>query len=125
MGKRIVVVDDDAPMLEFFTILLSEVEDYEVITCPSGKVAMDCVRTALPQVIILDAHLETVNTGWDVLDQLKADPLLAPIPVIVCTADPNDLQQHTALLQSSGSMGLPKPFEVDDLLGMLQKALES
>ncbi len=125
MGKGIVVIDDDAPMLEFLNILLSEVANYTVTLCHSAAAAVECVRAAHPQAIILDTHLETADAGWAVLRQLKADPILASIPVIVCSADPNDLQDHAALLQSSGSVSLPKPFEVDDLLGLLQASLGS
>jgi DNA-binding response OmpR family regulator len=46
-----------------------------------------------------------------------------PIPVIVCTAALRSLQDHEPLLRSYGVYSLPKPFDLDALLALVQAAL--
>lgn len=118
MRKHIVVIDDDEANLEFLRLLLSDA-GYEVTGCRSGASAVQCIRTTLPDAITLDARLETNEAGWDVLRQIKSDLQLKAIPVIVCTADHQSLAQHAPLLESTGAVGLPKPFDIDDLLSLL------
>ncbi len=123
--QQVVVVEDDESTLQFLTLVLTEVGGYRVITCRSGATAVDCVRTTQPQAVILDTHLETPDMGWQVLRELKADPRLAAIPVIVSSADARAIHEHAAVLRSTGSASLSKPFVVDDLLGLVQGLLGS
>jgi CheY-like chemotaxis protein len=116
--KRVVAIDDDPLMLELFRELLSD-EGYETVLCPSGADARHYVRVAAPAAIIIDLNTHRPNAGWAVLAALRAEAAVRDTPVIVCSADERDAQQHAADLGSHGGAILMKPFDVDTLLQLL------
>jgi CheY-like chemotaxis protein len=116
--KRVVAIDDDPLMLELFHELLSD-EGYETVLCPTSADARQCVRGAAPAAIIIDLNVHRPNGGWAVLAALRAEAAMCDTPVIVCSADERDAQQHAADLRSQGGAILMKPFNVDTLLGLL------
>jgi len=120
--KRIVAINDDTIFLELLRDLLSE-EGYDAHLCKEGAEAYQRVRGLDPDGIILDVRMESPETGWKVLELLKLDPRLTAKPVIVCSADQAQLQDRAAYLESKGCYVLPKPFDLDDLLGLLQQTV--
>lgn len=120
MAQMIVVIDRSQATRAFFSILLSEVENYVVVLCSTSGNAYQCVLDNRPDVIILDPYLETPQAGWAVLEQIKHDPLLLGIPVILCTADQSDIKAHAELLEHRGCVVVAKPFDVDDFLDVLR-----
>ncbi len=59
-------------------------EGFDVITATDGQEGLELARKFEPSVITLDVMMPKVD-GWDVLKELKADPALADIPVIMVT----------------------------------------
>jgi len=82
-GNRVLVVDDDHTARELMRRLLAR-EGFDVITAIDGQEGLDLARKFEPSVITLDVMMPKVD-GWDVLKELKADPALADIPVIMVT----------------------------------------
>jgi signal transduction histidine kinase/DNA-binding response OmpR family regulator len=82
-GNRVLVVDDDHTARELMRRLLAK-EGFDVITATDGQEGLDMARKFEPSVITLDVMMPKVD-GWDVLKELKADPSLADIPVIMVT----------------------------------------
>ncbi len=124
LPKCIVVIDDDRPVLSLFEDVLGDA-NYEVTACLSEATAYDCVRAVMPDAVILDIRMETSHSGWDVLDRIKGDPLLQMIPVLVCSANSSSLEEHGAVMQKTGTISLSKPFDLDDLLRLLDQALDT
>ena len=83
MAKIMVVEDEDniAIALDF---LLSR-EGHEHTRLASGAGALDAIREARPDVVLLDIMLPDVS-GYQILQDLRADPDLAGIRVLVMTA---------------------------------------
>jgi CheY-like chemotaxis protein len=79
----VLVVDDNAGALELMTRSLSR-EGFRVVGAASGEEGLRRAREVRPAAILLDVVLPGLS-GWDVLASLKADPELAPIPVIMTT----------------------------------------
>jgi CheY-like chemotaxis protein len=71
-------------------------------------------------LIILDLMLGRDLTGWAVLEILRADPLLAHIPVIMCPAAAPALRKCEGLRAVEA---VAKPFDVDHLLGVVDRLL--
>ncbi|BBD99924.1 diguanylate cyclase response regulator [Sphingobium amiense] len=97
MGKAtILIVDDDIANIEIMNAVLEE--DYEVCFATSGWQALDVARTAQPDLILLDVLMPGID-GFEVCRQLKADPLLADMPVIFTTGlgDTEDEMRGLAL----------------------------
>ena len=69
MGKRILVVDDEAQLIEMVTMRL-EASGYEVITAADGQEGLDKARQDKPDLIILDLMLPKLD-GYKVCRMLK------------------------------------------------------
>jgi two-component system, cell cycle response regulator len=82
-SPRLLLVDDDPATIQIMGRMLEEFPDQRFAT--SGEAALDIARTLSPDLILLDANMPGM-TGFDVCEVLKADPLLARIPVIFVTS---------------------------------------
>lgn len=85
MPRRILVVDDDPDMLRLLcSMAQQEWKDAQVMDAPTGREAIQ-MASQLPDVVLLDLLMPGLS-GVEVLDQLRANPVTAAIPVIVVTA---------------------------------------
>jgi CheY-like chemotaxis protein len=76
----ILVVDDNLDNLRLLATALSEVR-YQVRLAASGPLALQAVAEKLPDLILLDITMPEMN-GYQVCQQLKANPPTQDIPVI-------------------------------------------
>jgi CheY-like chemotaxis protein len=79
----VLVVDDDASARDLLERSLTR-EGFRVQVATGGAQAVELARALRPQVITLDVMMPGID-GWAVLTTLKADPLTAPIPVVMVT----------------------------------------
>jgi twitching motility two-component system response regulator PilH len=117
----IVVVEDDPPTLSMFRDMLVQA-GYHPILMSRAKDAHLTIRQAQPDLVILDLWLEERESGEQLLGLLSREPTLQQVPVIVCSAYSEALDQHTA---QRAAVVLRKPFVVDALLGALASCLGS
>ena len=105
---KILIVDDEPFNVDY---LEQELEDlhYDIITARDGREALHRVKQELPDLILLDIMMPVMD-GFAVLAQLKADPALRNIAVIVISAM-NDLENVIKGIKSGAEDYLPKPFE--------------
>jgi len=122
VAKRIVAINDDTTFLNLLRELLTE-EGYDTHLCKEGTDSYPQVRELNPDAIILDIRLENPDEGWQVLEILKLDPVLTTKPIIVCSADIPALQERSTFLKSKGCEILPKPFDLDDLLKLIEQLI--
>lgn len=83
-GKVILLVDDDLTLREMYDERL-KAEGFDIVQASDGQEALAKAREAKPNIILLDVMMPKIN-GFDVLRQLKDDPDLKEIPVIILTA---------------------------------------
>jgi CheY-like chemotaxis protein len=67
--------------------------------------------------------VESAVTGWELLELFKLDPRLSTLPFIVCSADVPALGERATYLKSKGCDVLAKPFDLDDLLAVVEKRI--
>ena len=79
----VLVIDDDPSACELMVRSLSK-EGFRVLTATEGVDGLRVAREAHPHVITLDVLMPGMD-GWSVLRELKADPKLSAIPVIMIT----------------------------------------
>ncbi len=120
MAKRIAVINDDTDFLTLLEELLAD-EGYEARAFREGKDSYKQVREYAPQGIVLDIRMESPETGWKVLELFKLDPALSTVPIIICSADMLQLQERAVYLKTKGCEVLPKPFDLNDLLTLLER----
>lgn len=118
---KILIVDDEPFNVDY---LEQELEDlnYLIMIASNGKEALDQVRGEKPDLILLDIMMPVMD-GFEVLEQLKVDPLLRNIPVIVISAM-NDLESVVKGIQLGAEDYLPKPFEPTLLHARISASLE-
>ena len=84
MPARILVVDDLATNAKLLEAKL-EREYFDVFTVASGEAALDFVRTQSPDIVLLDIMMPGMD-GFEVCRQMKAEPKIAHIPIVMVTA---------------------------------------
>ncbi|MDJ0573351.1 MAG: response regulator [Pleurocapsa sp. MO_192.B19] len=83
--KRILVIDDDEDIQDVARVALEVVGGWEVITASSGNEGLRLAAIEQLDVILLDVMMPDLD-GIATLEQLKANPVTQPIPVILLTA---------------------------------------
>jgi PAS domain S-box-containing protein len=114
-ARTVLVIDDDPEMREMMVRLLSR-EGVEVLVADGGEAGLILAREARPAVITLDVMMPDVD-GWSVLQQIKADPALQGIPVILVTL----LDDQGAGFALGAADYLPKPIDRERLVSTIQK----
>ena len=129
MEKRakILLVDDDPDFVEATKVVL-ESRPYEVITALSGEDGLKKAREEKPDLVLLDIIMPGVD-GFQVCQQLKKDPQLAEIPVIMITSF-SERYMETSLGISQGLSleaedFVDKPVAPAELLIRVEKWLKS
>jgi len=83
---RILVVDDDVDFQVIMRRML-EGEGYEVAIADDGDKALEIARqTGPPDMILLDVMMATTLEGVDVAREIKGDPALAHVPIIMISS---------------------------------------
>jgi CheY-like chemotaxis protein len=119
--KRILLVDDDHDFVEATTAVLESACDVDVAY--GGGEALIKARASRPDLILLDVIMPDED-GFAVCEELKADPALADVPVIMLTSLPDRLSptgEARGKLQAEGY--LEKPVKPAELLRRVDKFL--
>jgi CheY-like chemotaxis protein len=111
--KVLLVVEDNEAVIKAFRRYLAGY-DYQVVGTTTGAEAIQLAREVNPTTITLDVMMPTQD-GWEVLQDLKSDPMTRHIPVIICS-----VLEDPELARSLGaSVYLRKPVTQFDLLNAL------
>ena len=84
MGQKILVVEDNELNLRLFCDIL-RAHGYEADPVRDGRDAVDRARVFAPDLVVMDIQLPHIS-GLEIIEQLKADEALAPIPIMAVTA---------------------------------------
>lgn len=122
MAVHIMVINDTQEILELFRDLLTQ-EGYEVSLYSYGIHDMAEVERVAPDLIIIDYLIGDEQTGWQMLQKLKMTRPTASIPIIVCTAALHQVKEIEGWLTQKRITVVLKPFDVDDLLAAVRRAL--
>jgi signal transduction histidine kinase/CheY-like chemotaxis protein len=113
--NTVLVIDDDPSVQELMQRFLTR-EGFQVLGACSGADGLELARKYIPDVIVLDVMMPSVD-GWTVLTEIKADPQLADIPVVMVTMV-DDKNLGFAL---GAADYLLKPIDYDRLAELLHK----
>ncbi len=108
-GRRALVVEDDPAAADLLRLQL-EGAGFTVTCAANAAGALEQARAARPDLITLDLLLPD-SSGWSVLQQLRAEPGLESVPVVVVSILAEEM--HSCLLGAAHF--LPKPVLNDDL----------
>ncbi|MCY1017251.1 response regulator [Pyxidicoccus sp. MSG2] len=116
-GSTVLVVDDD-PLMQQLVAGQLEPAGFKVVGAEDGIAALKRARELKPQAILLDIHLPKLD-GWSVLSQLKGEPSLSGIPVILISVE----EQRARGFSLGACEYLVKPVEPERLVEVVQRSL--
>ena len=126
--KRVLVVEDE-PDVRLFLQTVLEDAGFQVLTAADGEIAWETIQREKPDFISLDLILPR-RSGRRLLQDLRSDPELSKIPVLLVTAHakdglgsegPEDVLNHF-ILEGPGRM-LEKPVKPEDLVRCVSETL--
>ena len=122
---RVTVVNDNP---EFLALVKDILEDdrYETTTIDGDLPdALDQVRGSRPDLLMIDLRMGSEGLhGWDIAQQVRAEPDFAGLPVLICSADVLALKELEDDLDDTRYVEtLTKPFSIDDLTGVIDGML--
>ena len=121
-SKYTVLIVDDIPVNIILLKTMLARTNVKILTAVNGQEALDIVRQLRPQVVLLDIQMPILN-GLEVLKEIKADPNLKDIAVIMVSAytSAEDIEQAMNL----GASGfIKKPVIMDILLSTVTAELD-
>lgn len=116
-GHRILVVDDEKRMVRFIRLNL-EYDGFQVIPAYNGKEALDQVRNALPDLILLDIMLPDID-GFQILRKIRE---FSSVPVIMLTAKGEE-DDRVRGLEGGADDYVTKPFSPRELVSRVRAVL--
>ncbi len=119
--KRILIIEDEPPMLANLRDTL-EMEGYQPLTAPNGRLGLAVARQELPDLVLCDVLMPELD-GHGVLEALRRDRATARIPLIFLTAKGERSDIRTGMNLGADDY-LIKPVRVDDLLDAIEARLE-
>ena len=115
MAKRILVVDDEANIVDILRFNLQR-EGYEVLAAYDGKDGLEKARTQSPDLILLDVMLPEMD-GFQVCEELRKTDRLTPIIMLTAREEERD---RVMGLELGADDDVVKPFSVRELLARVR-----
>jgi CheY-like chemotaxis protein len=130
-AKRVLVVDDEPDVVAYLEMLLKD-SGYETLTAADGTEALAKIRAERPDLVTLDISMPKAS-GTRFYKEVKTDPALAPIPVLIVTAVTGYGGDRYAYERFLGNRKLvpppegffPKPIDREAFLEAVAKLLAS
>jgi signal transduction histidine kinase/ActR/RegA family two-component response regulator len=110
---RVLYIEDNPANVELVARFLRSRPAMRLLSAISGRAGIECAIRDVPDIILLDLNLPDLH-GQEVLNELKADPATAAIPVVVLSADASRGVIHR-LLAGGAFAYLTKPIELAEL----------
>ena len=117
---KVLIVDDEPFNVDYLEQRLEDL-DYQIITAADGQEALDKIKSNQPDLILLDLMMPVLD-GFAVLSEVKADPGLRDIPVIIISAD-HDSKSIVRGIKQGADDYLTKPVNADLLVKKVKEFL--
>jgi DNA-binding response OmpR family regulator len=114
--KRVLVIDDDLPIRGMLAAALRQ-HGFQVLLAGDGAEGQRALTIHNPDVVLLDLAMPVVN-GWDFLQRLQETGHLGNVSIVVVSA--HVTVQPQALLQMGVAAILPKPFNLQELIELIE-----
>ena len=121
MSDKIMLVEDDQPILELMEILLARI-GYDPLIVPDVRKALEIVKNDPPALILLDVMMEPMD-GWEFLKKVREEFGNRDLPVILFTASPS-VDERLATMNDPRLGVLEKPVSLTDLKAGLGRFLK-
>ena len=119
--KKVLIVDDHSDVRRLLKLTLGR--DYDVLEAEDGQTALNIVRAAHPDLVVLDVMMPGRYDGLAVLDAIRASPETAGIRVVMVTARGQSSDYQDGIARGADAYFI-KPFSPLKLSNLIQELLE-
>jgi CheY-like chemotaxis protein len=112
----VLVVEDD-PTLRRVIEMVLEARGYEVAQARHGAAALECMAVSIPGVVVADLRMPVMD-GRELIENMRLDPRLQEIPVVLLTGNADGAQTAGA-----GAIVI-KPFDPEVLATTIERLTE-
>lgn len=120
--KKVLCVEDNAVNMILVERIV-EAEGHELIRAEDGPTALDILESDTPDIILLDINLPGID-GLELARRFKANPRLAPVPLIATTAQVL-VGDRERCLEAGCDDYLPKPLDIRKLRQLMRQYLDN
>lgn len=110
---------EDDPDVRWATVRVLQKAGYEVVEAATGEEGLAQVREQSPQLVLLDVNLPGID-GLEVCRRIKADPVLADIFVVHCSAAQTDETAVAAGLEAGADGYITRPLDARELVARVR-----
>lgn len=118
MQKRVLLIEDEPNIIEAIRFILTR-DGWQVASHSDGLSAIEAIRDVKPDVLVLDVMLPG-RSGYEILADIRGNPDLAVLKVLVLTAAGQGHQREAAE-RAGADMFLAKPFSNTEMLDAVRR----
>lgn len=120
--KKILIVDDRLEVRELVEVTL-RVKDYKIFQASSGEIALETVRTEIPDLVLMDIMMPGGMDGLEVTRIIKNDPATKDCTIIMLTAKGQKIDRERGF-EAGADDYFVKPFSPLELIQKVEEVLE-
>src|SRR3989338_9186423 len=120
--KKILVIDDERAITQLLKFALEKTGVYEIACENQAANALSAVRSARPDLLILDMNMPDTS-GGEVSALIQSDPSFRNLPIIFLTGNVSDEEVEQGLTVG-GHPAMAKPINMEKLLTCIEKSLK-
>ena len=118
MTRSIAIVEDETNIAMALTFMLRR-EGFQTGHIDDGKLAMDSLRAAPPDLVLLDVMLPHVS-GFEICQQIRLDPAFENTRVVLMTAAGGGMERRKGLALGADDF-VQKPFDIGELIEKVKR----
>jgi len=125
MENTVLIVDDEPHIRMLLEESLVELEDQgiKLLSAGNGREALALIEAHRPRLVLLDVMMPELS-GYEVCQQVRANPALAQVYILMLTAKGQEADRQRGL-EAGADDYATKPFDPDDMLARVQQVLAS
>lgn len=120
MAKKILIADDEQNIVISLEFLMKR-EGFDVVVATDGDEAVRSIRREMPDLVLLDVMMPK-KSGFEVCQEVKADPVLQSVRILMLTAKGRDTEVAKGLALGADAY-MTKPFSTRDLVARVRSML--
>jgi DNA-binding response OmpR family regulator len=118
--RHVLIVDDEANIVLSLEFLMKQA-GYAVRTATDGEAALEAIRAAPPDLVLLDVNLPR-RSGYDVCEAVRANPAWASVRIVMLTAKGRDIERQKGLALGANDY-VTKPFSTREVVQKVRALL--
>ena len=121
MNKKVLIADDEQNIVISLEFLMKR-EGFEVVVANDGEEAIRRIRADQPDLVLLDVMMPK-KSGVEVCQEVKSDPALGGVRILMLTAKGRDTEVAKGLALGADAY-MTKPFSTRELVDKVRSMLE-